>query len=245
MDNFDYFSDLVFPAIVALISGIAAAYFSYKATYVLRKKSLVEEKELKIVDLAETLRLEIGKLTLVLEKLKEDVETFSYFSLKNIPIATASIGRLKNLQERVILFDDEELRREIIEITDNAASLTDDLYVMENYQVNEENRLRQVSFEAEKEFRQFKLNLLNLEIYIHDGKADYLEVIKAGIAKKVEKDHKLETINEIFRNLLSDIDRTALDKLKSDNEKKRMLLVTRILDVQTKLRSLISSLRNY
>lgn len=226
-------SQLLLAAITALFTSLA----SYFATFKLTKKEREENRSLKKTDLIESLTIELSKLLQIFEKLKEDVEKYNYFSLRNTQIAQTSIARLKILNEQIILFEDDSLRKNIIEVTDLAFSLIEEINLMENFQVNEENKLRDITKEAEKEYRLLRLNLLPQNIIIQDRKAKY---IMTPTNKSKKTDDKLSTIESIFNELLSEIDQTRLNSIKTENERKRSLLVVRILDTQTKIRDLIS-----
>lgn len=226
-------SQLLLAAITALFTSLA----SYFATFKLTKKEREENRSLKKTDLIESLTIELSKLLQIFEKLKEDVEKYNYFSLRNTQIAQTSIARLKILNEQIILFEDDSLRKNIIEVTDLAFSLIEEINLMENFQVNEENKLRDITKEAEKDYRLLRLNLLPQNIIIQDRKAKY---IMTPTNKSKKTDDKLSTIESIFNELLSEIDQTRLNSIKTENERKRSLLVVRILDTQTKIRDLIS-----
>lgn len=237
--------DLVFPGVVAVL----AAFFSYLGTYKLNKKTQEEDKRLKTIDLIDYLLIDFNKLIAILEKLKEDAEKYSFFLLANIEIAKSIVSKLKAQTEKVILFSEDNLRRQVIENVDSVSSIIEEMDVMERYPVNEASKLEYTRGERLKELRQIRLKLLEIGYYIDvddNSKPKYLDEKRKITPKKTLKDIRLETVDKILLTLVSDINSSEqnLSKINADNEKNRSFLVIRILDIQTKLREINSSLND-
>lgn len=237
MDN-SLVKDLVFPGVVAVL----AAFFSYFGTYRLNKQTQEEDKRLKTIDLIDYLLIDFNKLITTLEKLKEDTEKYNFFLLANIEIAKSIVYKLKAQTEKVILFSEDNLRRQILENVDFVSSIVEEMDVMERYPVNEASKLEYTRSERLRELRNIRLKLLEMGYYIDasdNSKIKYFDE-KERKKNKSAKDTRLETIEKILLDLVSDINSSEqnLNKIRVDNEKKRSFLVIRILDIQTKLREI-------
>lgn len=240
---YNFAKDFIYPAIIAALTS----FLTYKAAYSVSEKSLKNENILKSRDLTDSLKIEINKLVFFLETLKEDLDRYGYFALQNTKIALNSIQKLKVLNDKVTLFDDEALRLEVIEKTETVSSLIEEIEIMENILVNEDGKLRGKIAEAEKEYRLIRVNLLTQGIYVdaQDNKPKYiLQKIRKSSKRTIKQEPGLEAAEKIIRDLVSEIDSTQLDTLRANYEKKRSLLVVRILDVQTKLRELVKNLES-
>ena len=233
----DWINSLLFPAIVSVLAVIS----SYYATYRINNISQKEDKRLKTIDFVDYLLIDLNKLIQVLEKLKDDAEKYNFFLLTNIEIAKNIINKLKSQTDKVILFEDDSLRRGIIELIDNAGTIALEMETMEQYPVNEFNKLEYTRSERLKELRGIRLQLLELGYYIDVNDNSKTHRIDG---KKVKKDLALETVDKILLDLVSDLSNSEqnLNKIKAENEKKRSFLIIRILDTQTKLRELNTTL---
>ncbi len=239
---YSFAKDFIFPTIVAFV----AAFASYKGAYKLSENALKEANNSKVVDLTNSLVIELNKLNNLLEKLKDDVSQYSYFLLQSTKIALNSAYRLRSLNDQVILFDDEDLRRQIIENTDLAISLVEEIDLMENILVNEQRKLDDKRSQAEKEYRDLRLGILSLDIFIDpvDNIVKFLNEKNTKQKKNKKPDNKILAIQSVMNGLIAEIDSSELDNLKKSYERKRNLLVVRVLDVQTKIRQLVNDLND-
>lgn len=88
------------------------------------------------------------------------------------------------------------------------------------------------------------VNIFKIKIHFcHPELACNLDDRKSKATKR-NKDPLLDAINKILLDLVQDINTSEqnLNRINSENEKKRSFLVVRVLDIQTKLRELIALL---
>ncbi len=241
--DYSFIKDFIFPGIIAVIASVS----SYFATYKLHKNVSEDDKKLKTIDLIDYLVIDLNKLIQLLDKLKEDAEKYNFFLLTNIEIAKTITSKLKSQTEKVILFSDDNFRRQIIENIDTASSIVEEMDIMEKNPVNEANRLQYTRSETLKELRKIRLKLLEMGFYIDvddNSLPKRLDGKEKAITKKKGKDIELETVNKILLDLVSNLKDSEdnLQRITNENEKKRSFLVIRILDIQTKLREISSQL---
>lgn len=226
--------DLLYPAIIAIGASLA----SYLATRNLQKSSLDNERFIRRADLVDRLLLNFDKLVSILQRLQEDVENLPYFSLRNIQIGIVAVNDLKLLANDVVLIKDTDMRKDITSTIDVASALLEEMNIMENWLVNQETDMKNKVAETLKEYRMHQTALLR-EGYYFDQDGKVKQIKKGNRGKEIaHTDQKAKVFEEIYKGLNMDIDRTGLDNLIKENEKKRQLLAVRLLDIQTRLSQL-------
>lgn len=244
---------LLFPSTVALLTAIASAVFSYKATYNLNQANKEEEKNQKMGDLIDRLLIEINRLVPLFEKLRSDFDKDNFFSFANIDLISNARWRLVSLNNEVTLLNDD-IRIKILENADNVSSLIDEINALERNPVQGYNDLKNKLEDTIKDDRVLRLELLKMGIVIEtddEGKLSpqYIESFIEARRKKHDKkrgvDKKLQAIENIRLNLLSVVAEAQkqLDSVNADTARKRDRLVSRILDVQNKLKELQDTLK--
>jgi len=237
------------PLIVSVIGVIATAFFSYLVTNIFNKNKQKEEKRIKRIDLIDRLLLEINKLNIILEKLRDDLEGLHYFSIKNLNIGKPIGWKLKTLSDDAILLPDT-LRRETIDVIDVSTSLIDEMDNLERVPVGEYTEHINRKNEIEKEYRTFNCNLLAMGIWFKFNEIrnvlepKYTSVNRNLRNKNVFNDEQLKAadkINNDFNRALNE-SKTKLDAINANTVNSRGLLNTRLLGILTQLNNLTNNL---
>lgn len=243
--NIFYFQYLILPSVVGVITVILTAFLSYFATYKLNQSQKENDKRLNTIDLIDKLLTEINRLSNIFDKLREDVVNLNYFSLKNTQIGNSISWKLKTLSDNIILLPDK-LRRSSLDVIDTSTALIDEIDGLERYPVNEYTELKSKQLLTDKEYRDFSLKLLDLNIYekkIGDKfEARYFD----DENKNLQNDKKLFVAEAVRADLLSVIrkDEDKLKNINKDIEKRRGYLMIRIVDIQTRLRETVNDLND-
>ncbi len=237
---------LWFPLIVAVITVVTTAGFSYLVTYCLNKKSVENDKMAKTIDLIDKLLLEINKLNQIIEKLKDDVETLKYFSLKNIQVANNIGWKLRSFMDSVTLLTGE-LRRAIVSTIDSATFWIDEVDALERFPVSEYVDLKNKKLQTDKEYRDLSLELLKSGIFVDEignGKFEVRYISQEG--KNLINDKTLKTAEMIRQDLIRVIDenRLRLDSINNDTTSKRNFLLLRLYSIQSSLSDIAELLSN-
>lgn len=231
-------TDLIYPAIVAILASI----LSYMAT--LKSSNVAKDKERndQIRNLLDNLTIQFTKLTSVFDSLSSDIENLSYFSLTNIQKGLKIMDSLNTYVWSTYLFEDSKLRIQVIETVDNASSLINEINGLENYPLSELQKAEEKRSEINKEYRQLRADLLK-EGIVFKGKNLEATYSKSRDSKGKDKD-KLKTANDILNEYLGELRKadTHINDLTVRNEKRRPLLATRIVDQKTRIRDLVLGL---
>jgi len=233
--------------LTVILAPVAAAFFSFLSTLLVSWLSRRNERRLKTVDYIDNLLLGLNNLTKSFEKLKEDVERSGIFFLKNTNIVVNIINKLTLNSRNVILLQNLDLKRKILEIIDLSSSLINEIESLERYPLGEHSKLEQKVKERLDELKNLRIKLLDIGIYFDPTDQNKPKYFDPKLEKKAKKDgaHKkqLEIIDKIYLDIL-DIrkDEERLKQLNAENEKRRSHFIIRILDLQTKYRGLITDL---
>lgn len=232
--------------ITVILAPVAAAIFSFLGTFAINYFSQRNYKKKSRLDYIDTLLLQLNELIQALDRLREDAEKAGIFFLTNTQFAKAIINKLRSRVESVLLLSEEGLKRKIVEIIDNCGSLIEEIDLFERYPLAEKGKLEQKIKERSSELKNLKLQLFNLGIYLDptDHKPKYFEEnIDKNAKKEGAEKKKLDIVVKMFSDII-DVkkDEEELKILNERNEKKRSYFVIRILDIQTKIRELVSSL---
>jgi hypothetical protein len=226
--------------------SIFAALGTFGSTYTFQyfkdnKDNRKQEKELK-----QALNLEFIKINSILDKLKSDLEERNYFQLKNTYQASDSNSRLKRLIENIILINNDSLRSEIRDAVDLVFTLFDEINAIEGLYLDEKIKDQKNLLELRKEFRNYQILILQKGFVVKSTTP--LEIIysqqdpntELSVDKRLEIDAIIEVINSLVQDLRTSEDR--LKQIELENTRRRPLLNSRILDIQSKLRELNSKL---
>ena len=241
-NNPDLIINLLYPALIAVL----AALFSFWGSYLLNKHNSNEEKRLRTIDLVDFLIIQFNNLLVVLDKLTKDAETLNYFAFANINIGLPIINKLKNKSDQVILFESDKLRKQLVEVIDEASSAIEEINAIEHYPISERDKAESIKAERLREFRNISVELLKSGVYINREnkyKPEYLPGISN--LKGAKNQTKLEkAVENLLTDLVADMNASDLkiNTINSQNEKLRSFLVIRMLDIQTKIRELNNQL---
>ncbi len=233
-------SDFLFPALVAVL----AAYFSYKATYIHSRKSKNAETLEQTITLIDNLILQFNKLLSVFDTLNSDIGSLSYFSLVNISKGQKINNILNGYTWNTYLISESQLRIQVLEAVDGVTTLINEINGLENYPLSEQDKAENLRNELNREFRNFRLGLLSQDVILS-------KKLKPEYAQKHIKgnsgDKKLKSIKVIVDEFVGELGKINgnITEMSKGNEKRRLLLSTRIVDQKTKISSLIIELNSF
>lgn len=238
---------LLFPSVVALLTAVASAIASYKATYRLNRATKDEERKSKVTNLIDKILIEVNRIIPLFEKLGTDFDKDNYYSFRNIELISQARWRLVGLNVDITLFTDD-LRVEILEVTDKISTLIDELNALENNPMQGYTELKNKLNDAIRDDRAFRLELLKMGIFLANDSQGKL--VPQYMGKKVSKgktpklDEKLQSIEVMRQNLISGVTEAQrqLDGTNADAARRRDRLVAKIIDAQNKLKKLQDNL---
>lgn len=237
-------SDLIFPAVVAVLATLGG----YFATYSLTRKQRRDEDNIKRSDFLTNIQNEFQQISVVLEKLKSDISDNNYYSIKTISNASASYARIRQLRSDITLIINEDARNQINDTIGVTISLLEDIDSLEQYLVEEWNKHEGKKKELRKELRSIQVQLLGVNMYL--DKDNQIQVIDDSSGKNVIKpEGKKSGVEKLFQDLVNELSESQnqLDQNNKEADRKRLILATRIVDTQTKIRDiqiLISKLKS-
>lgn len=226
---------------------VAAAIFSFLGTMLINWLSQRNYKRTYKKDFIETLLLNLNDLLQALDRLRNDAEKSGLFWLTNTGYARTVVDKLRNKVENVIVLSEEGLKRNVVELIDNTGSLIEEIELMERFPVSEQGKLKEKIEQRINDFRKVKVEFLSQGIYFDKTDLSKPKYFDKKLMDKTKKDgperKRLEVIENEFLDI-SDISKEdeQLQKVNKDNEKRRQFFVIRILDIQTKIRELVSNL---
>lgn len=253
MTSNEFLVYLIFPAIVALLASVA----SFLATYWLSNRQKNQDRKIKLSDFLTNLTNEFNQITVVLEKLQDDIANNNYFSIRTILSANPSYTRLKQLRDEVVLIKDKDNRESVTETINVTVNFLEEIDSLEQFLVNESQRHNDIKDKVMKELRHIQLELLKVNMYL--DKAYSIQFVKEredkeDIKKKeteltdLEKQKK-EAVEKLLENLLQDLQNSEqkLNQNYDDGARRRLVYTTKITNIQNKIKdiqNLISKLSN-
>lgn len=233
--------DLYYPAVVAVLASI----MSFLATYIISKQTASTEKKSKRTNTLDNLISDFSLLNEIIDKLKIDAEEKPYYMLKNIIAGQTTIIHLRAMISDIVVFSDVDIRREIIEIIENASALFNDLFSIEKYELDQRIELKKENRDATKELRALKMKCLKDDIIIDNStppKVTHLKLNDSNLtaSEKTKIKNKIEVIENIIGNLVNENteDNNIFGQLLKNDERKRISFNIRLLDIQTKIREI-------
>lgn len=230
---------LLYPAIIAILTTIAAYYGSYK----LKHWEISKQNSVKRKDFIDKMLLALERLNNQLTKLFDDPSKHNYYSLQNIAATKPILRRMQAISdEKLSLFsDDNTLRGKVLDVLDSANTIIEELDSLENIPLNNFNDHQSVSKKTFTEFWDLKLRcLLEADIYLDDkNEPQYIGSSKAN-------QEKLNQIKKLVQNLDYTIKNSQeqLNIITQTTQNRRSFLAVKILATQTKVKDLITDLNN-
>lgn len=237
-ENNIFTSEFIYPAIVAFLASI----FSFLATLLISYLSDRKQKNDQRETLIDNFIMQFTKLVSVFDSLNADIESKNYYAITNTRRAQKVINSLNGYVWNIYLFKDSQLRQQIVEVIDDAGELVNEIDSMENYPYSELDKASPKKDRINQEFRAMKIKLLDLGIVLDDKlQSQYITTEVKNKDDSVKKSAD-DVINGLAQELQSV--NSKIQNIADNNEKRRPLLATKLVDQKTRIRNLILSLKN-
>lgn len=231
-------TDLMYPAIVAVL----ASYLSFIGSYKSSRAQQKEDKKTQTLTLVENFLMHFNKLVNAFDTLSADIESRNMYMLNNIDYGKKVAQILSGYLWNTYLLGNTQLRTQVVETIDNASALMNELDGLERYPLDELTKAESKRADINKEFRSLRKSLLAENIVIM-GKPiapKYVEDYKNKENNVQKIDATKELVDELDDELRKTNDNIA--EINARNEKRRPLLAIKIVDQKTRVRDLIISL---
>ncbi len=230
---------LIYPAVVAIISG----FFSFYGSYKLHENEQRNENNSLKKDFIEKIIIALERLNLVLSKLSDDPVKYNYFALQTIATAKPILQRLQTLTvEKLSLFEDKQFRSNILNSLDEVTSIVEEIESMELNPVNKYTQHQTIVKETLAEYNAFKIKLLELEIYLDNTNVpkNFDPLKDDDSTNKI----KLNQVSLIVQSFVAKIDSSQreLDANNLKAKEQRSFLAVKLLNAQSKVKDLVSDL---
>lgn len=235
VNYYSFIKDFVSPASLLL----------FALTYILNRhndnKRHQEETDTKKISLIDTLSIGLNRIDNLFESLKVDAEKNNFFTYRNILNARPIVERIQKVSNDIIIFSDDEFRKEVLEIIDLLTSLIDDVNDLENYATSESNKYKESEQKYLDGLQNLRMRFLQQGIEIDDSlNPKYLK------SKGFKNDTTLQTAKKIVGITQAQF-QVAQNEIENANKfckDKRVFYAMRILDAQAKLRDLNDTQEN-
>lgn len=235
INYYNFFKDFVSPASLLV----------FALTYILNRrnddKKTQEETDSKKISLIDTLSIGLNRIDNLFESLKVDAEKNNFFTYRNILNARPIVERIQKLSNDIIIFSEDDFRKEVLEIIDLLTFLIDDVNDLENYASAENTKYKENEKKYFEQLQNLRVKLLQQGIEIDDNlDPKYLK------SRSTKNDSTLKTAKRIINNtqVQFQIAQSELENTNKFCKDKRVFYAMRILDAQAKIRDLNDTLKN-
>lgn len=203
------------------------------------QSSAEKEKLAQRVDLVDRLTLQFNKLTSTLDTLSSDIDSLRFFSIRTIQTGVRITNTLNSYLYNLTIFEDPQFRMKLADIVDSSTTLIDELNGLEQYPLSEKEKAENKKLEIFREYRSILLSLFSQNIYL-DKKLNPKNIKPETKLNKKSED-SVKNIVDAMRDEINKIN-NKLEGIDSDNDRRRPLLTTRIVDLKTRIRDVMVEL---
>lgn len=224
----DFFS----PLGNTIIGALLGYYFARR----LDLKSSKLEEDRKSESKIDYLVVQLDKISGTLELLIQDLDQRKFYQLKNIQKILITLPKVNQLIEQILFITDKELRRDILVVYDDLASLSQDLEILENLMLDYRRKRDNNKASVLQRLREYDTEFLKIGL----GR-EGTTIVPIGQEQKAYTTYAQNAINDLDKEL-GKIDREYEEDEKYYNDKKNTLSL-RIMTAQNKISELNSKLR--
>ncbi len=236
---------LIFPIVVSLLAVLA----SFFATYVQKRRFKSSEIKSKTTNIYDNLIIDLGTLIELFEKLKTDNEERGMYYIKNINLGVDSVKHIRTYIDDIYLFNDETLRRRLIECIDSTSTIFTDILGLEKFAIDRQDTYLQSYKESRKELRSIQMKIIKQDLKLNENgyaTSDLLSDFSLDIKTRTKLLSTIESINKILQDVHDEFNakETETNRQIAQDEKRRLSFNFRLLDTQTKIREVLFQLTN-